>query len=107
MENKELKEDDVLVPKIGKEKEFLQAMSDMQKIGHGKLGWKGQAELMVDLDMSEALEVELKGTREEKVQQMMEYLQQAHLQSVYEYGEWLSKEEAEKRRVSKKVLYGK
>lgn len=104
----EPKEDDVLVPKFGKEKEFYEAMHQMHKIGTGKLGRKGHAELMVDLGLTDAiLEEELKGTREEKVEQYMEVLQQSHLQTLYEYGEWVSKEVAEKRTNARKVLYGK
>jgi hypothetical protein len=80
----EIKDDDVLVPKFGKEKEFYDAMAQMHKVGTGKLGWRGHAEMMVDLGLTDAvLEEELKGTREEKIEQYMEVLQQAHLQTLY------------------------
>lgn len=103
----EIKKDDVLVPKFGQEKQFYKALSEMSKVATGTLGWKGQAEMMIDLDLTKALEVKLKGNKEEKTKQMIEHLQQSFLSSIYEHGEWVSKEEANKRKISRKVLYGK
>src|SRR5579863_4482966 len=108
MENKdveEMKDDDgplkgkVLVPKIGKDEEFIKKFQEIQKIAHGPLGWDGHARLLIQLDAIE----ELKGMTFEQVK---DFLQQSALSGLYEVGEWIPAEQAEQRKKSTEVLFG-
>lgn len=95
----------VLVAKPGKDQEFIKALESTQQIAHGSLGWDGQAEMMVDLGLHTAIGVSLKGSRKQKIKKMREYLIQTFLSSIYDTAEWVTEEEAEKRRVAKTVLF--
>lgn len=100
-------EDKVLVPKVGKEVEFLKAMQDTATIARGTLGWRGQAEMMYDLELTEHLGLDIKGLeKEQALQKIEEYVKQAYLQTIFDFGEWVTKEEADRRRKASKVLYG-
>lgn len=99
-------EDKVLVPLVGKEDQFKEAMLKAHQIAHGKLGWQGQAELMVEVGLDVALGLPKSKYRKVNVRRVMDYLKQAFLQDIAQYSEWLTREEAEKRSNSMKVLYG-
>ena len=99
----------VLVPKVGKEQEFLAAINEAAKIAHGKLGWRGQAEIFHEIGALPLMGVELdqvNTTKEEQLQIIEDYIKQSYLQTIMTYGEWITEEEADKRRKSTEVLFG-
>lgn len=101
--------DKVLVAKFGKEMDFFKAMQQAHMIAHGSLGWQGHAELMYELGAFEALtgkKPDPKWTKEETIAVLKELVQQAHLQSIMDHAEWVTREEAEKRRQAQEVLFG-
>ena len=109
MANKQIPEDYILVPKAGQTANFTKAFNDMVTIAQGKLGWRGQAEMMVKIGVHDSLGIKFDTnlTEEELIQAVEHQLQQCFLQDLYEYGEWLPPEEAKKRLLAEEVLYGK
>ena len=107
----ETNDDLVLVPKVGKEEEWAKAIADAEKIGNGALGWRGQAEMMVDLDLTQMLEndsnIEFSKDREERVEQMESVLKTMYLETIMSLSDEVTPEEAKKRKVTTSVLYGK
>ena len=95
----------VLVPKPGKEAEFEEAFKQAAQIGHGALGWQGQAEMMVELGLDK--ELKLRGTKKARITQMRRHLQSIFLETIYKHGDWVTPEEADKRRKSLTTLFGK
>lgn len=99
---KKKKIEKVLVPKIGQEEKFLDALRSAQQIGNGKLGWDGQAEMMLDLGLLPSVGIKLKkGTREQQLKQVKELLQQCFVDNINTYGEWVTPKVAKTR----KLLY--
>lgn len=101
----------VLVPKIGHEQKFVEALMAAERVAHGALGWKGMAEIMYECGgmgilSAGKVEPDPKWTPEEHRAKIEEYLKAAHFQSIMDHGEWLSEEEAEKRKATQEVLYG-
>lgn len=101
----EISDDHRLVPKPGKTKEFLQAFENMTRIAGGTLGWDGQAELMYEAGLYQHLGIK-KGPKAKVVPKIKKMLQDSYLTELYAHGEWLPKEEAEKRVAAEKVLFG-
>lgn len=100
-----------LVPKINEETEFIAALGEMLKVANGSLGWKGHAEMLLDIDKNgevfKALQIgPPTGTREEQTAQLIEWLQESFWQSVVCHAEWIPKEEGEARWKSLRILYG-
>jgi hypothetical protein len=89
----------VLVPKIGKDKEFHAKLTEIIKIAQGPLGWKGHAKMLHQLKAIPELE-------NLTVEEMEETLKRAALQDLYEVGEWITEEDFAKREKSTQVLYG-
>ena len=101
----------VLVAKVGHEDQFLESMAKAHKIAHGTLGWQGMAEMMyeiggIDLISAGEIKVDPNWTRKEHIEAIKEVLQRAHLQDIMDHAEWLTEEEADKRKKSTEVLYG-
>lgn len=101
----------VLVAKVGQEQEFLEAMEKAHRTAHGSLGWQGMAEMMFEIggiDIISAGEIKAQPdwTREEHIAAIKDLLQQIHLQAIMDHAEWVTEEEAEKRRKAKEVLFG-
>lgn len=109
---KEKKNDDlVLVAKVGKEQEFENALEEVNRIANGSLGFRGQAELMIDMDLFKA-EPQLEAIiepipKEDRVDAMEKLLKQIYLEKILSLSEEVTPEEADKRRKATKVLYGK
>jgi len=101
----EIDDNQRLVPKPGKTKEFLKAFENMNKIANGVLGWDGQAEIMYEAGFYEHLGIK-KGSKAKVVPKIKKMLQDSYLTELYEHGEWLPKEEAEKRVAAELVLFG-
>jgi hypothetical protein len=98
----------VLVAKVGQEDLFLERMAAAHKIGHGALGWQGHAEMMYEIGAYDAImekPLDPKLTKEEGIAVIKELIQQAHLQSIMEHAEWVTEEEADKRRKAQEVLF--
>lgn len=97
-----------MVPKVGHEAQFITALAGAHQVAHGKLGWQGQAELIHDLDVFEQMfgSPYKTTTKEEQIAEIKELLQQAFLQDIMEHAEWLTEEEAAKRKASQEVLFG-
>lgn len=94
----------VLVPKPGKEQEFMAAMAEAHKIAHGALGWQGQAEMMVELGLDKVHK--LRGAKKARITQMKRLLQQMFLHNIYIHGDWVTPEEADKRSRTTATLFG-
>ena len=100
----------VLVPKVGHEIQFVEALEKAQQIGHGSLGWQGQAEMMVDLGLTATLEAEgvkFPKNREKKIEKMRHILIGMFMDSIYEHSDWLTPKQAEKRKNSQTILFDK
>lgn len=100
----------VLVPKIGHEQKFVEALMAAERVAHGALGWKGMADIMFEcggMGILSAGEVEVapNWTDEQHKAVIEEYLKAAHFQSIMDYAEWVTEEEAEKRRRAQEVLF--
>lgn len=101
----------VLVPKIGHEQQFVEALIAAEQVANGPLGWKGAADIIFECGGMGVLapgevESDPKWTPEEHKAKIEEYLKAAHLQSIMEHGEWIPEAEAEKRKATQEVLYG-
>ena len=101
----------VLVAKVGKEQQFLEQLHNAARIAQGSLGWDGQADIMyacggIEIVSGGEIKADPKWTEAEHKQAIKELLQQCHLQSIMENAEWVTEEEADKRRKSLEVLYG-
>jgi hypothetical protein len=109
-EANELLKGKVLVPKIGMDKEFEKTLVETIKIAQGPLGWKGQAEIFYSLgaDVMAQIGIEIVPgePKEEAIAKIETYIKQAAMDTILQYGEWITEEEAEQRRKSTKVLYG-
>lgn len=98
----------VLVAKVGQEDLFLEQLAQAHKIAHGALGWQGQAEIMYEIGAYEAITgkaLDPSLTKEEGIAVVKDLIQQAHLQSIIEHAEWVTPEEADKRRKAQEVLF--
>jgi hypothetical protein len=109
---KEKNEDLVLVAKVGKQEEWLKAIKDAEQIAQGALGWRGHAEIMVDTDLADWIdkdsngELNLPEDKEAKVVAMEEILKNMYLQAILDLSDEVTKEEADRRAKTTKVLYG-
>ncbi len=108
MENKQIPDNYLLVPKPGKTVEFTRAFENMATIANGTLGWKGQAEVMVKAGIHDALGIKFDPglTEAQLIEAVQSELKQSFLHELYQYGEWLPPEQAEKRMLAEKALYG-
>lgn len=102
----EIDENSVLVPKLGKDKEFYEILKNIHRIASGKLGWQGHAEFMLDVfgkqGLQQYLGIKLKSRKKEKLlAEIEELLKQSFLQSLYDHGEWVTKEVA----LTRKALF--
>jgi hypothetical protein len=104
----QMTEGKVLVAKPGKEQEFLKAMQDAHNIGHGSLGWQGQAEIMYKTGIHQVMGIKIrKGTSETAaIKKVKECIIGLYMSSIYENSEWVTPEVAEKRKIANAVLYG-
>jgi len=96
---------------VGHEDKFHKAIESATAIAQGKLGWDGHAEIMlkiggIGLITGGAINPDPKWTEQEHKDAIKELLQNMHLQEIYEHGEWLTEEEAIKRKNSTEVLFG-
>lgn len=97
----------VLVPKVGHDAKFVEALNNAIQIGQGKLGWQGQAEIMFNLGLIENLGLKIKGkTNKQKIACIKNYLITAAMEEIYTYGEWIPEKQAKLRDKAKTVLYG-
>lgn len=96
-----------LVPKPGKTKEFLIAMANMERMGKSSIGWEGHASLLYEIGAADAIANLPKNlTKTEAIAQLKQLLIDSYLSTLYEHGEWLPKEQAEKRVAAEMVLFG-
>jgi hypothetical protein len=96
----------VLVAKPGKEEEFIKQFNEMIRIAQGSLGWRGHAEMYLELGVLGAMGIKLKSRKKEnKLKELESLLKQVFLQNLYEVSEWVTKEQAESRAKYNKVLY--
>lgn len=99
-------EDKVLVPKPEKLKEFKQIILELEAVSKGRLGWKGQAEVFLQLDFEAILGYKLKSTtKEEQLEEIQELLKQAFLDRLLDISDLVSKEEAKTRMDTINTLY--
>lgn len=110
-QNQKNSTDEVLAPKVRHEKQFLDALGEAHKMAHGALGWAGHAEMMYELGgiaIISAGEVKAnpKWTKEEHIEAIKDLLQQVYMQKIMDHGEWVTREEAEKRRKATEILFG-
>lgn len=92
--------DQYLVAKIGHEAEFLAAVSEANKIHTGKLGFRGNAQMMLEMGLFGSLGIKFKGkTDEEKLDEAEQTLRQIFGQRLMEHGEWVTGTVAENREV--------
>ena len=100
----------VLVAKVGHEVKFLETLGEMHKIGHGALGWDGQAEMMIELGLDQSLEKDgvkfPKSAKARKVK-MRQILVGCFVDTLYQYGEWVTAEEAKNRKDYHEILFNK
>lgn len=98
----------VLVPKIGHETLFREAIANATHIAQGTLGYKGMAEIFQTTGIAEHIGIDVKAglSKEEEIDYIVKYLKDMYLSSIMEHGEWIPEEEAEKRRKSTEVLFG-
>ena len=101
-------ENKVLVPKVGKEAEFSQKLAEAHQIGHGALGWQGQAEMMIELGLDQSLEaggVRFPKNKKKRIDKMRQILIGCFMDDIHKYGEWVTKEEAKQRAEMTDILY--
>lgn len=96
----------VLIAKLGKEQEFINALQSAHAIGNGTLGWEGQAKLMYELNLTESLNLKLKGSKKQKIDKIKQRLIDSFIGQIWEYSEWVLPEEAERRHKIRTILYG-
>ena len=102
----------MLVPLVGKETAFIQAIGEFVRMANGTLGWRGHAEMLLDLKPNgEAAEMvlghKLEGDKEAKITKLSEWLEQAFWETILVNAEWLDKEAGEARWQALYILYGK
>lgn len=100
----------VLVPKVGHEIQFVEALQKAHQIGHGALGWQGQAEMMVELGMVEILKkegVKFPKSKEGQITKMRHVVIGMFMDNIYQHGDWVTKKEAKKRQNSQTILFDK
>lgn len=97
----------VLVPKVGKEKQFKETLENINQIANGKLGWKGHAEMYVDMGLESHFGMKPAKNREAGIEVMIKKLQEAFCSGLVEFGEWLTPEQVEQRKRAITALYGK
>ena len=96
----------VLVPKVGCDKQFAEALNNAIRTGQSALGWKGHAEMMFNLGLIDSLGLNFKGTKKQKIATIKNYLITACMNEIYTYGEWIPEAQAILRQKAKTVLYG-
>ena len=98
----------VLIAKLGYEQEFSRSLNEASMVGNGNLKYRGHAELMYDLGLLESIGIQVPKNldREQTIEFLENFLKQCYLEQIMQYGEWVTKEEAEKRQRTKAVLYG-
>lgn len=109
MSENELKdlEGKVLVPKVGQEDLFYEALGSANKIATSSLGWRGMAEMFHKLGPKElGFNMPKDLTNEQQIDTIEQYLKDIYLRTINEHGEWLTEEEALKRKQSTEILYG-
>ena len=109
MKKQKEKSDLVLVAKVGKEQEYEDALKEVDRVANGTLGFRGQAEAMIDLELHTATDMKMLFEDvkvEDRVDRMEQLLKQIYLEKILSLSEEVTKEEAEKRRKATKVLYG-
>ena len=96
--------DDVyLVAKIGHEKQFTEAINEAHRINTGPLGWRGNAQMMLDLGLLDTLKIKIQGTTlDEKLDSAEQMLRDLFAQRIMTHGEWVTGTVAENR----EVLFG-
>lgn len=99
-----IQKDLVLSPKPQQTKEFLGALEEAHKIGHGPLGWAGMTKLMMELGLDKHLGI--KGKKRIRKKKLRRMLEQTFISSIMQHADWVSLEEAKNRRESEAVLYG-
>jgi hypothetical protein len=88
---------------VGQEKEFLAAVNDATKIHNGVLGFRGNAQMMLDNGLFDAMGVKIKGKDyEEKLDNAETFLRQSFGEKILEYGEWVDAKIVDNR----EVLFG-
>lgn len=107
MPKKKNKEEDIVfIPKLGKEKEFEEAIAFMDR--SKGIGWKEHAEMQYDLGVHDFLGFELEGeTKVEQIKCLENILKQIALNNFLEVAEQVTEEEAKRRKLAVKTLYGK
>lgn len=92
--------DQYLVAKIGHEAEFLAAVREANQIHTGKLGFRGNAQMMLEMGLFDSIGIKFKGkTDEEKLDEAEQTLRQIFGQRLMEHGEWVTGTIAENREV--------
>jgi len=99
----------VLAPKVGKEKEFWQAMAEAHKIGTGALGWDGQAEIMSEIlshkDAEQQFGMKLPKDKNRRKAKLRGLIIQSFVGKIFELSDWVTKEEADTRMQYNEILY--
>jgi hypothetical protein len=86
----------VLCPKVGHEAQFAKAFDEMVSVAKGSLGWDGMSDVFASI-----------GAFGDDPKEIKKLLQDVYLSNLYDHGDWVLPEEAEKRRQTYEVLYGK
>lgn len=100
----------VLCAKVGHEQKFIDTLAEMHKIGHGALGWDGQADMMIELGLDQALEkdgVKFPKSAAARKKKMRQILVGSFVDTLYQYGEWIPAEEAKNRKEYSDILFNK
>lgn len=98
----------VLVAKVGHEEKFLETLGEMHKIGHGALGWDGQAEMMYELGMVEVLKkegVKFPRGKAAQITKLRQIVIGSFVDKLYQFAEWIPEKEAESRNQYRTILY--